>query len=136
MVHRTDHRHAAAADPVAQREQLVETVDGKGEVLHGARRRVATCVARMGDADDRRVGVVGVLLECDVTGGAELDESVEGVGHAVHPVERFQLGAEHVGEELDLGLDVARGDGEVMDAVRVQCHAEMVRLAGCVFVTG
>jgi hypothetical protein len=36
----------------------------------------------------------------------------------VHPVERDQLGPDHLGEKLDLPLDVLRADREMVNALR------------------
>ena len=48
----------------------------------------------------------------------EFEEAVEIAVGAVHPVQRLELGAEHVGEEIDLRLHVAGIESEVVYAVR------------------
>ena len=42
---------------------------------------------------------------------------MEGVVHAMHPVERDQLGADDLGKELDLRLDVLGANREMMDSI-------------------
>uniref|UniRef100_A0A6J7PP16 Unannotated protein n=1 Tax=freshwater metagenome TaxID=449393 RepID=A0A6J7PP16_9ZZZZ len=91
-------------------------------MLHRPARHRPTGVAGVRDPEFALGAVRRVLDERDVALGAQLDEAVKGVGHTVHPVERFQLAPEHVGEKLNLHLDVGGADGEVMNAVRVQCH--------------
>ena len=60
-----------------------------------------------------------VLHQRDGAFVIQAQEAVEGVLDPVHPVERDQLHAELVGEELDLGLDVGGGDGEVVQALEL-----------------
>ena len=65
------------------------------------------------------VGDAGVLHEGHVAVVVELHEAVERAVDAVHPVEGLQLGAEHVGEELELVTHLGRRDREMMDAIRI-----------------
>src|SRR5262249_37178059 len=68
---------------------------------------------------DRDLLDTGVLHERDGAFVVQAQEAVPGVRHAVHPVERDELHAEHVGEELDLRFHVGGADREVMQSVDV-----------------
>ncbi len=46
----------------------------------------------------------------------ELEEAVAHAVGAVHPIERLELGAEHIGEELDLLLHVLGVEREMVNA--------------------
>src|SRR6266404_16179 len=61
----------------------------------------------------------------------ELHETVPGAFDAVHPIKGHQFGPQNVAEEGDLGLDVGRGDGEVMKAVGLG-HAAFLQAGGAI----
>lgn len=112
---------AAVPEPVAHGEQLVLAGHVERHVLHRAAGGRAAAVAGVGDAElGRDVGDPVDLHEGEVRVVVQLHEPVPRALDAVHPVEGDELEAEHVAEELDLGLDVAGADGEVVDAARVE----------------
>ena len=59
---------------------------------------------------------VGVADKRDRALIIEPQETVPGVFHTVHPVQRLQLHAELVRKKLDLFLHVGRADGQVMQS--------------------
>jgi hypothetical protein len=58
-----------------------------------------------------------ILHERNRRAVAELEKAVEGVLHAMHPVQRLELHANDLGVELDLRLNVLGANCQMMDSV-------------------
>ena len=115
MIDWTHDLNALGANAIPQREEVVERVGMQRDMLHGARRDRPGGVPRVGDAQRDLPGVVWVLDECDIALTGELDEAVEGVLHAVHPVQGLDGTAHDVGPEGELCLHIAGRQCEMID---------------------
>ena len=89
-----------------------------------------------GPHDGDRAGVGDAELDGDVVDIGELDdrekavvihaqEGMQPARHAVHVEQRHQRAAHDLREEVDVLLDVARHEGEVVDTVRLLCHVAL-----------
>src|ERR1700730_10920478 len=107
VIDRPEDVEASVTDAVAHAEEIVEGLDVEGDVLHGS----------AGIAISRTVRHLRTLDERDRGEVVELYEAVERALDAVHPVQSFQLPAEHVGEELELVTHSGRRDREMMHAI-------------------
>ena len=79
-----------------------------------------------------RVADLLVEHECDRRRVVQAHEAMPGARHAMHPIERDEFHAEHVGEERDLRFHVAGRDGEVMQTVGAG-HGRAPEVFDCAF---
>ena len=111
---------------VAKGEQLLLAADVESDVLHRPTRTGIPCVAGVRHAQRALdLADLGRLDEGEIAGVVQLQEAVPGPLDPVHPVERDQLHAQHVAEELDLPLHVGGADREMMHSVR-KTHASLL----------